>query len=69
MSVNEKNKKGAQESEVTIILRLIILQHIDQIDWWSYKMILVAYLYSFIILSGSTLILERVPEAQVFPTE
>lgn len=54
-----------------IILRLIIilLQHIDQIDWWSYKMILVAYLYLFIILLGSTLILEHVPEAQVFPTE
>ena len=54
---------------MTIILRLIILQHIDQIDWWSYKMILAAYLYSFIILSGSTLILEHVPEAQVFPAE
>ena len=69
MSVNKKDKKGAQESEVTIILRLIILQHIDQIDWWSYKMILAAYLYLFIILLGSTLILEHVPEAQVFPTE
>ena len=54
---------------MTIILRLIILQHIDQINWWSYKMILAAYLYLFIILSGSTLILEHVPEAQVFPTE
>ena len=54
---------------MTIILQFIIFQHIDQIDWWLYKMILVAYLYSLIILSGSTLILEHVPEAQVFPTE
>ena len=52
-----------------IILQLIILQHIDHNDWWSYKMILAAYLYLFIILFGSTLILEHVPEGQVFPTE